>query len=71
MPRRITIAECHKELERVCRIVVDYKIDEGGGDLKYFRENLKATLDKLTDIRFEKARLAALKAEKKNRRNNP
>lgn len=65
--KKVTMQDCFNELERVCRIITEQKVEEN--ELPMFRKCLQSSLTELTKMRQIKAdkaaekRLAKIKAE--------
>lgn len=66
--KKLTMNDCYAELERVCRIITEKKIDED--ELPFFRRVLAEPLKKIAEFRkikeeeVEKKRLEKIIAER-------
>lgn len=64
MNKNLTEKDCLLELERVCQIIAYSRVDDGK-DLAFCRKTITGVLEKLAQIRKEKAEKAEARAAAK------
>lgn len=69
MSEKLTEKDCLLELERVCRIIAYSRVDDGK-DLAFCRKTITGVLEKLAQIRKEKAEKAEARAAAKRAANS-